>query len=164
MDTEDAIAPMFKAIRSFVFRRAVLDQEMLTFDSEVSGLGSADEAKINNGTTSTSPEHAKSTVDKTSKPSTSSTSPPSASVDDVAELSKQFKALALQINSGRMGGNQGPSREYMPNNMPSNVPPINAFVNRRRAWACPWCDSYDHMKEDCASLAEAIQAGVVRID
>ena len=114
MDTEDAVTPTFEVIRGFVIQRAVLDQEMLTFDSEVSGLGSADEAKFNNGTTSTPPEHAKSNIGKTSKPSTSSTSWLSASVDDVAELTKQFKALALQINSGRTGGNQGPSREYTP--------------------------------------------------
>jgi len=39
MDMDDAIAPTFEAIKSFVFRCALLDQEMSMFNSEVSVFG-----------------------------------------------------------------------------------------------------------------------------
>ena len=64
MDTEDAVAPTFEAIKNFVFRHALLDQEMSTFDSEVSTLGA--NGSGSNGSEAPTTERAKPIADQPS--------------------------------------------------------------------------------------------------
>jgi len=152
MDTEDAVAPAFEAIKSFVFCRALLDQEMSTFDSEVSVLGA--NGGSNDSETATM-ENAKPITEQPSQPSSSTSAR-----DPIADLAKQFEALALKIErGGGMMAGQGAHRPQWstPNKAnPPSLSPTDAYVNRRRGWPCPWYDGDDHGKQDCAGLPEAI--------
>ena len=158
MDMEDAVIPAFEAIKSFVFHRALLDQEMSTFDSKVSTLGVKEGS---NGSEALTTERAKPTAEK---PSQLSGGPSTTARDQIADLTKQFEALALKIErSGGMMVVQGAHRPQWsaPNKANPLSSPPNAYVNRRRGWPCPWCDGDDHGKQDCAGLAEAIRTGKV---
>ena len=89
-----------------------------------------------------------------SSPATASLKP--SDPDPVAELTKQFSQLALQLQASftqmqqQLSQSVGTSASLAPKKMPD------------RQFRCIWCDSLEHRKFNCTELLELLRLGKVR--
>ena len=151
MESEDATAPEFDEIKSFVLRRALLDQEMMSFEND-SNVGDVfDEPKG-------LPKPPVQLPTMLPRPVGIPANLPTSMTDPIGDLTKKFEALALRIEGANAARPQDPRW--------ATAGPTNANVAAgvRRQWVCPWCDSPAHSKRDCLGLAEAIHEGKVRLN
>jgi len=141
-DDDDDVVPSFAEVKEFLVTEAQLWQTLTAYGEQ---RAHKDEA-VTTPVVSTVTENAPVNKSPATPPA-----PTSVSADPIAELTKQFSQLALQIQSNmlQIGQNTGST------STPKKID---------RVFRCLWCDSPEHRKFACLELSELLRTGRVRMN
>ena len=149
-DQDTGESPRFEDIKSFLEAEAKAVERVAVYEREHVVRGPAPASASVAGT----PPAPKASI----SPVTTAVSSPA--LDPIADLTNQLAALTLMIKSMGSTSTSSPAPTAT---MQAPVPPMASFRPPRTP-RCVWCDSTEHARRECASFADSLKAGTVRLN